>query len=136
MATAGGRMLEHRDRWAHFKRRPGEASSSRAAYGRRLGSVRRRRALKIALWTLVALPLLPLLPVAIPVTEGRTGDGEAPPLALLKGGPPAAMPHRLWIDTDAACGHARDADPDDCFALLLLLRAPGIEVVGISTVRG
>ena len=96
----------------------------------------RRRVLKVALWTLAALPVLILLAFALPVTVWRTGERAAPPLTLVKAGPDAAMPRRLWIDTDAACGHAADADADDCFALLLLLRAPGIEVVGISTVGG
>jgi purine nucleosidase len=96
----------------------------------------RRRFRKIALWVAAALPILALLTFALPVAEWRTGERAAPPLALVKGGPAAAMPRRVWIDTDAACGHAPDADADDCFALLLLLRAPGIEVVGISTVSG
>jgi inosine-uridine nucleoside N-ribohydrolase len=91
---------------------------------------------RIALWTLVALPLLALLMFALPVKMWRTGERPVPPLALVKGGPAVAMPKRVWIDTDAACGHAADADADDCFALLLLLRAPGIDVIGISTIGG
>ncbi len=58
----------------------------------------------------------------------------APPLPLVRGGP--VLPRRVWIDTDAACGHARTADPDDCLAILLLARSPGVELVGISTVFG
>jgi purine nucleosidase len=46
------------------------------------------------------------------------------------------LPRRVWIDTDAACGHARTADPDDCLAILLLARSSGVELVGISTVFG
>ena len=59
-----------------------------------------------------------------------------PPLPLVRGGPAVDLPRRVWIDTDAACGHGRTTDPDDCFALLLLLRSPSVSVVGISTVHG
>jgi inosine-uridine nucleoside N-ribohydrolase len=59
-----------------------------------------------------------------------------PPLPLVRGGPVVVLPRRVWIDTDAACGHARTADPDDCLAILLLARSPGVELVGISTVFG
>ena len=45
-------------------------------------------------------------------------------------------PLRLWVDTDAACGHSPRTDPDDCFAVLLLAQAPEITLVGISTVFG
>jgi inosine-uridine nucleoside N-ribohydrolase len=41
----------------------------------------------------------------------------------------------VWIDTDAAC-NGGDADPDDCFAMLVLMNAPDVEIVGISTVFG
>ena len=50
--------------------------------------------------------------------------------------PAAAARERVWIDTDAACGAGRTVDPDDCLALMILLRAPEIDVVGISTVFG
>ena len=46
------------------------------------------------------------------------------------------MPRRVWIDTDATCGHGRRTDPDDCFALLLLTKSPLIDIVGVSTVFG
>jgi purine nucleosidase len=97
---------------------------------------RQRRAWRFALWGLVALPLLALLTFALPVDEWRTGQRAADPLPLVPGGPAVTMPRRVWIDTDAACGHADDADADDCFALLILLRAPGVEIVGISSVDG
>ena len=42
----------------------------------------------------------------------------------------------VWIDTDAACGHRATADPDDCFALLVLVGASELAVVGVSTVFG
>lgn len=73
---------------------------------------------------------------ALPIPLWRTGELPAPPMALIPGGPELAMPRRLWVDTDAACGHGRTTDPDDCFALLLLARAPGVEIAGISTVHG
>ena len=53
-----------------------------------------------------------------------------------RGGSVVALPRRIWIDTDAACGHARTAEPDDCLAILLLARSPAVELVGISTVFG
>src|SRR6185503_14474930 len=135
MAAAGGRTPERRGHGPHS--RPGPTDEGRRhRYGHGRRTPVRRRVLKVALWTLAALPVLVLLAFALPVTVWRTGERAAPPLTLVKAGPDAAMPRRLWIDTDAACGHAADADADDCFALLLLLRAPGIEVVGISTVGG
>lgn len=42
----------------------------------------------------------------------------------------------VWIDTDAACGYRATADPDDCFALLILVGASELAVVGVSTVFG
>jgi purine nucleosidase len=77
-----------------------------------------------------------LITLALPVREWRTGDQG---LAALDSVPEAAtppFPRRVWIDTDAACGHSARTDPDDCFALALLLRAREIDVVGISTVAG
>jgi inosine-uridine nucleoside N-ribohydrolase len=85
---------------------------------------------------LVALPVAALLMFAVPVPSWRTGERNVAPLTLVSGGPAVELPRRIWIDTDAGCGHAPDADADDCFALLILLRAPGIEIVGISTVAG
>lgn len=101
--------------------------------------MRRRRIPRIALWAMSAvlmLALVTLLSFTISVPGWPTGEREAAPLALVRSGPPVAMPRRVWIDTDAACGHSARADADDCFALLILLSAPGIEVVGISTVHG
>lgn len=48
----------------------------------------------------------------------------------------AAVPARLWIDSDAACGSGARVDPDDCFAVLLLARAAPRLVVGVSAVGG
>ena len=42
----------------------------------------------------------------------------------------------VWIDTDAACDGSAHHDPDDCFAILHLLRMPGVVVEGISTTFG
>ncbi len=47
-----------------------------------------------------------------------------------------ALPKRVWIDTDAACGLPGRVDPDDCFALVYLLSRTDIEIVGVSTVFG
>lgn len=73
---------------------------------------------------------------AIPIRVWRTGELPAPPLDVVEGGPAVVFPRRIWIDTDAACGHSRTTDPDDCLALLLLARARSVEIVGISTVYG
>ena len=77
-----------------------------------------------------------LVTFAIPVGIWRTGD-RGP--AALTFEPPALrpdFPQKLWIDTDAACGHRARTDPDDCLALALLARARDFEIVGISTVAG
>ncbi len=58
------------------------------------------------------------------------------PLDGAPAAPGPAMPRRVWIDTDAACGHAARTDPDDCFAIAYLRRRPEIEVAGISAVAG
>lgn len=73
---------------------------------------------------------------ALPVETWRTGRLSSVPLALVPGGPAVSLPARVWIDTDAACGAGRTTDPDDCLALLLLLRAPGLDIAGVSTVFG
>lgn len=72
--------------------------------------------------------------LALPVRAWRTGEPPAPPLALV---PPVPIPAaRVWVDTDAACGHSPRTDPDDCLALLLLATAPAVRLAGISTVAG
>jgi purine nucleosidase len=83
---------------------------------------------------LVAAALLPLTCTA-PARSWRTGESEDRPLALVRGEPHVDRPSRVWIDTDAACNGA-NADPDDCFAMLVLMHSPGVEIVGISTVFG
>jgi pyrimidine-specific ribonucleoside hydrolase len=48
---------------------------------------------------------------------------------------PAEEATRVWIDTDPSCGQpARDVD--DCWALLLALSSPELDVVGVSSVFG
>ena len=42
----------------------------------------------------------------------------------------------VWIDTDPACGLSATSDVDDCWALLLAMRFPELEIRGISTVFG
>ncbi|HEX6156686.1 MAG TPA: nucleoside hydrolase [Burkholderiales bacterium] len=77
-----------------------------------------------------------LVTLAFPVERWRTGDRGLMPLdaAPVASTPPLAR--RLWIDTDAACGHARRTDPDDCFAIALLARSAQVDMVGISVVAG
>ncbi len=72
--------------------------------------------------------------LAIPVPLWRTGRQPLPPLQLDEN-TVSLPPARVWIDTDAACGHTARTDPDDCLALLMLSRA-SIGVAGISTVHG
>ena len=79
------------------------------------------------------LVLLALLTFAFPIREWRTGELAAPPLPVVEGGPLVAIPPRVWIDTDAACGAGRTTDPDDCFAIVLMALAPEVDLVGIST---
>ncbi|TXL69190.1 hypothetical protein FHP25_40070 [Vineibacter terrae] len=83
---------------------------------------------------LLAAALLPL-PCTAHVRSWRTGEVEDRPLPLSRSGPHVDRPSRVWIDTDAAC-HGGNADPDDCFAMLLLMSSPDVEIVGISTVFG
>lgn len=89
----------------------------------------------IGIAVVVVLCLGALL-LALPIDVWRTGRLPAPPLPVVRNGPEIAPTARVWIDTDAACGLDRRADPDDCLALLLLARASDIEIVGISTVFG
>jgi inosine-uridine nucleoside N-ribohydrolase len=89
----------------------------------------------------VALALLLLVAAVLPLAcagparNWRTGESGERPLPLVRGGPHVDRPARVWIDTDAACTGG-NADPDDCFAMLALMNAPDVEIVGISTVFG
>jgi inosine-uridine nucleoside N-ribohydrolase len=77
-----------------------------------------------------------LFTFALPIEGWRTGDQGLAPLDSVPEAATPPFPRRVWIDTDAACGHSARTDPDDCFAIALLLRSPEIDVVGISTVAG
>jgi len=95
-----------------------------------------RRVGRRLLFVVLLLAGLLLLSFALPIRAWRTGELPTPPLPLVRGGPAVELPRRIWIDTDAACGAGRTTDPDDCFAILVLTRAAGISVAGISTVHG
>lgn len=84
----------------------------------------------------VGIAVLFLATFALPIRTWRTGELPAPPLPLTEGGSGSARSPRVWIDTDASCGSAGNADVDDCFALLLLARSPQIRIAGVSTVFG
>jgi inosine-uridine nucleoside N-ribohydrolase len=76
-----------------------------------------------------------VLTLAIPYGPWRTGRLELEPLAPMQA--PAAQPtRRIWVDTDAACGHAPRTDPDDCLALLALAQQVPQRIAGISVVAG
>ncbi len=42
----------------------------------------------------------------------------------------------IWIDTDPACGQGATNDVDDCWALMMALRSPELNIRGISTTFG
>ena len=67
-----------------------------------------------------------LLTLAMPVRSWRTGEPAAPPLATRPGSAIGSAPVRVWLDTDAACGHGARTDPDDCLAVILLASSPGV----------
>lgn len=77
-----------------------------------------------------------ILTLAMPIESWRTGRAPVPQIRVVVGGPQVHIASRLWIDTDAACGVAERADPDDCFAIALLARVPGMRIVGLSTIFG
>ena len=83
---------------------------------------------------LLAAALLPLT-CTVPIRNWWTGESGDRPLPLVRSGSHVDRPSRVWIDTDAAC-NGIDADPDDCFAMLVLMSSPDVEIVGISTVFG
>lgn len=112
-------------------------------YRRRRGAVKRApgmggdAAMTVRRFSLgVALALACLVAtLAMPVRLWRTGRMTVPPLAL-SGGGRFGVPDRIWIDTDAACGHTARTDVDDCLALWLLAKRSVPEVVAVSTVFG
>jgi purine nucleosidase len=93
------------------------------------------KAARAALVAALVAPAALLVTLAMPVETWRTGD-RGLSLTYLPAGPGTDFPQRLWVDTDAACGHGARTDPDDCLALALLAQARDFEVVGISTVAG
>lgn len=91
-----------------------------------------RAARPVAVAALVAASAL-LGTLALPI-EKRTGDQGLAPMTFDREN--VELTGRLWIDTDAACGHSARTDPDDCLAIALLARATGDRIAGISTVAG
>jgi purine nucleosidase len=91
---------------------------------------------RYALVALLSLVVLLAVTLASPIETWRTGRDEVEPLSLAPPGAHAIDPQRVWVDTDAACGAGRMTDPDDCLALLALLKAQDVDVVGVSTVFG
>jgi purine nucleosidase len=85
---------------------------------------------------LLGLAALMVVTLALPIEAWRTGRGEVEELSLAPAGTYTINAQRVWVDTDAACGAGPMTDPDDCLALLALLKAQGIDVVGVSTVFG
>jgi inosine-uridine nucleoside N-ribohydrolase len=90
------------------------------------------RILGIAALALIAL----LATLAMQVETWRTGDQGLEPLTYAPPAPAPVISRRLWIDTDAACGHSARTDPDDCLAIALLAHARDFGIVGISVVAG
>lgn len=74
--------------------------------------------------------------LAVPVEVWRTGRTSVAPLKLSTSETTVPLPSRVWIDTDAACGHTARTDVDDCLALWLIATRSELDVAGISTVFG
>jgi inosine-uridine nucleoside N-ribohydrolase len=72
--------------------------------------------------------------LALPIEIRGTGDQGLAPMTFARES--VELTGRLWIDTDAACGHSPRTDPDDCLAIALLARATGDRIAGISMVAG
>lgn len=75
-----------------------------------------------------------LVSLALPIHVWRTGDRGLAQMTFVRES--LELTGRLWIDTDAACGHGPRIDPDDCLAITLLAREAGGRIAGISTVAG
>lgn len=95
-----------------------------------------KKAVKWTLFAIAAAVLLAIAVLAAPVQLWRTGEVLQPALVYLPPEQFSEKSARVWVDTDAACGSAKRADPDDCLALLLLASAGHIDIAGISTVFG
>jgi purine nucleosidase len=91
---------------------------------------------RTALWFALGLVVAAVGTLTWPLPEWRTGRQHVAPLALSTGDHFSTAAQRIWVDTDAACGTAPRADPDDCLALLLLAGASQSQWAGISTVFG
>lgn len=74
--------------------------------------------------------------LALPITIWRTGETPLPALRYLPVAAHTTQGDRLWLDADAACGTGKRRDPDDCLAVLSLVAAKHLNIVGISTVYG
>ena len=98
------------------------------------------RYLRIALLAIGVIGLVGLAGIlfslTLPVQVWRTGEVPVASIPVEPARPFSPSPTRVWIDTDAACGHGPRVDPDDCLAILLLARQEAVEIVGISTVFG
>jgi inosine-uridine nucleoside N-ribohydrolase len=98
------------------------------------------RYLRIALLAIGVIGLVALagilLSLTLPVQVWRTGQVPTVSIPVEPAQPFSSSPTRVWIDTDAACGHGPRVDPDDCLAILLLARQESVDIVGISTVFG
>jgi purine nucleosidase len=95
-----------------------------------------RKLARRACIALLGLAVLAAATLAVPLETWRTGRGEVEQLSLAPAGAHAVDAQRVWVDTDAACGAGPMTDPDDCLALLALLKAQAIDIVGVSTVFG
>jgi purine nucleosidase len=95
-----------------------------------------RKLARRACIALLGLAALIAVTLALPIETWRTGRGEIGQLSLAPAGAHAVDAQRVWVDTDAACGAGPMTDPDDCLALLALLKAQAIDIVGVSTVFG
>ena len=80
--------------------------------------------LKAGLVVLVSLSVAaPLL--ALPVNTWRIGEMSMPALTMHPGGSLAALPNRVWIDTEAACDTGPRVNPEDCLAPSHCAKMPG-----------
>lgn len=85
-------------------------------------------------WTAAAVAGAAIVTLALPIHVWRTGDRGLATMSFTREN--AEVTGRLWIDTDAACGHGPRSDPDDCLAIALLASTVGERIAGISTVAG
>jgi len=95
-----------------------------------------RRTLARTLLSFAGLLALFSLTLAIPLETWRTGQQFSGPLPALPRSELPAVPGRIWIDADAACGEGPRVDPDDCLAIWYLMRQTEVTIAGVSTVFG